>query len=35
MAEEQGIPVTPIGPQAQGQQPLDPHRGGVILALSR
>ena len=33
MAEEQRIPVVPIGPQTQGQQPLNPHRGGVILAL--
>ena len=33
MAEEQRVPVMPIGPQAQGQQPLNPHRGGAILAL--
>ncbi len=33
MAEEQRVPVVPIGPQAQGLQPLNPHRGGVILAL--
>ncbi len=33
MAEEQRVPVVPIGPQAQGQQPLNPHRGGVVLAL--
>ncbi len=33
MAEEQRVPVVPIGPQARGQQPLNPHRGGVVLAL--
>lgn len=33
MVEEQRVPVVPIGYQAQGQQPLNPHRGGVVLAL--
>ena len=33
MAEEQRVPLVPIGPQAQGQQPLKPHRGGIVLAL--
>ena len=33
MVEEQRVPLVPIGPQAQGQQPLKPHRGGVVLAL--
>lgn len=33
MAEEQRVPLAPIGPQAQGQQPLKPHRGGIVLAL--
>ena len=33
MAEEQRVPVVPIGPQAQGQRLLKPHRGGVVLAL--
>ena len=33
MTEEQRVSVVPIGPQDQGQQPLNPHRGGVILAL--
>lgn len=33
MAEEQRVRVVPIGPQAQGQQLLKPHRGGVVLAL--
>jgi hypothetical protein len=33
MTEEQRVPVVPIGLRAQGQQPLRPHRGGVVLAL--
>jgi len=33
MVEEQRVPLVPIGPQAQGQQPLKPHRGGIVLAL--
>ncbi len=33
MVEEQRVPVVPIGYHAQGQQPLNPHRGGVVLAL--
>ncbi len=33
MTEEQRVPVVPIGLQAQGQQPLRSHRGGVVLAL--
>ncbi|MHC4426396.1 MAG: hypothetical protein ACYSYV_09890 [Planctomycetota bacterium] len=33
MAEELRVPVVPIGPQSPTQQPLKPHRGGVVLAL--
>lgn len=33
MTEEQTVPVVPIGPQSPTQQPLRPHRGGLILAL--
>lgn len=33
MAEETQVPVAPIGPQHTTQQPLRPHRGGLILAL--
>jgi hypothetical protein len=33
MAEETQVPVAPIGPQYSTQQPLRPHRGGIILAL--
>ena len=33
MAEQPQVPQAPIGPQSPPQQPLAPHRGGVILAL--
>jgi len=33
MAEQTQVPQTPPGPQFPPQQPLAPHRGGVILAL--
>lgn len=33
MAEEQQVPVVPIGPQGPTQLQLRPHRGGVILTL--
>ena len=33
MVEEQEVPVVPAGPQSATQQPLRPHRGGVVLAL--
>ena len=33
MADQQGIPVMPAGPQQAAQMPLRPHRGGVVLAL--
>ena len=33
MTEVQQVPVVPAQPQNPLQQPLNPHRGGVILAL--
>ena len=33
MAEEPQVPHVPTGPQLPPQQPLAPHRGGVILTL--
>ncbi|MHC4426397.1 MAG: hypothetical protein ACYSYV_09895 [Planctomycetota bacterium] len=33
MVEEQEVPVASAGPQPPTQQPLRPHRGGVVLAL--
>lgn len=33
MTDETQVPVAPIGPQPSMQQPLRPHRGGIILAL--
>lgn len=33
MAEQTQVPQVPPGPQYPPQQPLAPHRGGVILAL--
>lgn len=33
MAEQQGIPAMPAGPQSPTQMPLRPHRGGAVLAL--
>ena len=33
MTEETQVPVAPIGSQPSMQQPLRPHRGGIILAL--
>ncbi len=33
MAEEPQVPTAPVGPPFHTQQPLRPHRGGVILTL--